>query len=82
MMENRRMITVLVPSELVYLFDADYDHLFVVARERGRIVARPAEEVYASKDCNHFVSECCQDCSSCKCYDDAFDSCRFYGGRG
>lgn len=78
-MEIRKTITVLVPRELVYLFDADCDHLFVVARERGRIVARPAEELHASTDCNHFTEECCRDCSSCKCYEDESDLCKFYG---
>lgn len=73
-MEIRKSITVLVPSELIYLF--------VVARERGRIVARPAEELYGSKDCRHLVHACCNDCSSCKCYEDGFDTCRYYGGVG
>lgn len=81
-MEIRKSITVLVPSELIYLFDVDCDHLFVVARERGRIVARPAEELCGSKDCRHLVHACCNDCSSCKCYDDGFDTCRYYGGAG
>ena len=70
-MEIRKSITVLVPSELIYLFDVDCDHLFVVARE-----------LCGSKECRHLVHGRCNDCSSCKCYDDGFDTCRYYGGAG
>jgi len=75
-MKVMKRISVLVPSELLYLFDPDYEHLFVVARERGRIVARPAEEYYASVDCTQFSNECYGDCSICTCYDEAFDDCK------
>jgi hypothetical protein len=44
-MELRKRITVLVPSELVYAFDPDHEHVFIAAREKGRIIARPMEEV-------------------------------------
>lgn len=77
-MKVKRKISVMVPSELLYLFDADCEHLFIVKRERGRIVARPAEEIYASEDCSHFTHECFGDCSSCACYEEGFDSCKLY----
>ena len=44
-MELRRRITVLVPSELVYAFDPDHEHIFIAAREKGQIIARPVEEI-------------------------------------
>jgi hypothetical protein len=81
-MKVMKRISVLVPSELLYLFDPDYEHLFVVKRERGRIVARPAEEYYASEDCTQFSNECYGDCSSCTCYDDGFDNCKLFSKMG
>ena len=81
-MKVMKRISVLVPSELLYLFDPDYEHLFVVKRVRGRIVARPAEEYYASEDCTQFSHECYGDCSSCTCYDDGFDNCKLFSKMG
>ena len=43
-MEVRKRITAIVPSELLYVFDPDHEHVFVVTREKGKIVARPMEE--------------------------------------
>lgn len=77
-MKYKKTISVLVPSELIYLFDADCEHLFIASRERGRIVARPVEEVIGGQDCDQFTTECCRDCSTCKCYNDDFDSCRVF----
>ena len=34
-MKYKKTISVLVPSELIYLFDADCEHLFIASRERG-----------------------------------------------
>lgn len=52
-MELRKRITVLVPSELVYAFDPNHEHVFVAAHERGRIVARPMEEYISLRTCAH-----------------------------
>ena len=35
----KKSITVLVPSELLYAFDPDHEHEFVLSRERGRYCA-------------------------------------------
>ena len=43
----KKSITVFVPSELLYAFDPDHEHEFVLSRERGLIVARPVVEVTA-----------------------------------
>lgn len=51
-MELRKRVTVLVPSELVYAFDPDREHVFVAAQERGRIVARPMEEYICLRKCD------------------------------
>lgn len=53
-MELRKRVTVLVPSELVYAFDPDHEHVFIAAREKGRIVARPMEEYIALKPCDNY----------------------------
>ncbi len=53
-MELRKRITVLVPSELVYAFDPDHEHVFIAAREKGRIIARPAEEYISLKPCDSY----------------------------
>ena len=38
-MEVRKRITAIVPSELLYAFDPDHEHVFVVTREKGKIVS-------------------------------------------
>lgn len=50
-MNIKKSITVVVPSELVYAFDADHTPIFVLTRERGRIVARPEVEYSSLKPC-------------------------------
>lgn len=40
-MNYKKNVTVLIPSELLYAFDADQDNVFLAARERGMIVLRP-----------------------------------------
>ena len=50
-MNIRKSITVVVPSELVYAFDADHTPIFILTRERGRIVARPEVEYSSLKPC-------------------------------
>ena len=37
-------VKMLVPSELVYAFDPTSEDLFVIAREKGRLTARPVSE--------------------------------------
>lgn len=63
-MELRKRITVLIPSELVYAFDPDHEHIFIAARERGRIVARPMEETIRTGQCRN-----------CRYYDDITETC-------
>ena len=64
---KRKKIILLVPSELLYAFDPDGEDIFVVSRERGRIIARPKAEAHFSEKCNG----CCR-------YDDQLDSCSLY----
>ena len=40
-MMTKMNVTVLVPSELLYAFDPDQEHIFIAARERGMLVLRP-----------------------------------------
>lgn len=66
----KKNITVLVPSELLYAFDPDHEHQFVLSREHGLLVARPVVEVAANlppceKSC----------CCTCPCYDSCCDCC-------
>ena len=56
-MTFRKNITVLVPSELIYTFDADLEPIFVMTRERGKIVVRPEVEYNTVKPCSNIVHD-------------------------
>lgn len=40
-MNYRKKVTVLFPSELLYVFNPDQENTYIAARERGLIVLRP-----------------------------------------
>ena len=44
-------VRMLVPSELLYAFDPTSEDLFVIARERGRLTARPVSECGFLPEC-------------------------------
>lgn len=83
-------VKMLVPSELVYAFDPASEDLFVIAREKGRLTARPVSECGFLPECNphhaHYTgnhkfgagSNRNNDvrCLACPCYDDLHDRCR------
>ena len=49
-----KQVTMLVPSELLYAFDPDAEDIFVIARERGRLVARPISEYQNLPECTRY----------------------------
>lgn len=49
-----KQVTMLVPSELLYAFDPDAANIFVIARERGRLVARPLSEYQNLPECSRY----------------------------
>lgn len=77
-------VKMLVPSELLYAFDPDSEALFVIARESGRLTARPASEAGVLPRCSYGHKKmdvpsdhhCTQKCIVCPCYDDLRDRCR------
>ncbi len=77
-------VKMLVPSELLYAFDPDSEALFVIARESGRLTARPASEAGVLPRCSYGHKKmdvsngryCAQKCIVCPCYDDLRDRCR------
>ena len=87
-------VKMLVPSELIYAFDPTSEDLFVIAREKGRLTARPISECGFLPECaphhahytaNHKVSAGSNRnydvrCIACPCYDDLQDHCRHESG--
>lgn len=84
-------VKMLVPSELIYAFDPTSEDFFVIAREKGRLTARPISECgflpeYSSHYTgNHKVGACSNRnydvrCIACPCYDDLHDRCRHEAG--
>ena len=77
-----KRVKMLVPSELLYAFDPDAEDVFVIARERGRLTARPVSEYGVLRECNekyeHSKRYGSDDraCIGCPCYDDLRDRCR------
>lgn len=83
-------VKMLVPSELLYAFDPTSEDLFVIARERGRLTARPVSECGFLPECTPFNAHCTgkhkfnatsnhnfdRRCVACPCYDDLHDRCR------
>ena len=69
-------VTVIVPDVLEHVIDPDEEYVFVLTRERGRILARPAMD-YAP-DCNRYVRKT-EACETCSFYDPQMDQC-FCGG--
>ena len=82
-------VRMLVPSELLYAFDPTSEDLFVIARERGRLTARPVSgsgflpECGSHDECfatNHkhtaTIRNVDRRCIACPCYDDLHDRCR------
>ena len=80
-MTVKRNITVLVPDELVYVLEPDCEYEFVLSREKGRIVARPAMETVP--ECHNYVSkerqyaEPVKECKGCRFYDLESDTCTY-----
>lgn len=77
-----KRVKMLVPSELLYAFDPDAEDVFVIARERGRLTARPVSEYGVLRECSekhvhgkHFGGDE-RECVGCPCYDDLRDRCR------
>lgn len=87
-------VKMLVPSELIYAFDPTSEDLFVIAREKGRLTARPLSECGFLPECtpyhahytgNHKLDASCNRnydarCIACPCYDDLHDRCRHESG--
>lgn len=82
-------VKMLVPSELLYAFDPASEDLFVIARERGRLTARPVSESGFLPECSSHNERCNNNhkftatirnvdrrCVTCPCYDDLHDRCR------
>ena len=51
-------VKMLVPSELLYAFDPTSEDLFIIARERGRLTARPVSECGFLPECG-LRNDCC-----------------------
>lgn len=66
-MRFKKNCTLIIPSELLYLFDPDITPEFIIARELGKIVARP-------------IFDAAPACRCCKCsqYDNLTDVCDIY----
>lgn len=47
-------VKMLVPSELLYAFDPDAEDVFLIAREKGRLVARPLSEYASHSECDRY----------------------------
>lgn len=47
-------VKMLIPSELLYAFDPDAEDVFLVAREKGRLVARPLSEHACRPECDRY----------------------------
>lgn len=83
-----KQVKMIVPSELLYAFDTDAEDVFIVAREHGRLVARPVSEYGTMPECD----ECCTHarpyasgvnlCADCRHYDGLCDQCRLEFGCG
>lgn len=80
-----KRVKMLVPSELLYVFDPDAEDYFVINRERGRLIARPISEQGILHECagkhfgarhSHGMANMHQMCVGCPCYDDLRDRCR------
>ena len=69
-------VKMLVPSELLYAFDPDAEDLFVIARERGRLTARPVSEYGFLPECGNSNRNFDRRCVACPCYNDLHDRCR------
>lgn len=83
-------VKMLVPSELLYAFDPTSEDLFIIARERGRLTARPVSECGFLPECGLRNDYCTSThkfnmtsnrnydrrCIACPCYDDLHDRCR------
>ena len=80
-MTVKRNITVIVPDELVYALDPDCEYVFVLSREKGRIVARPTME--AVPECHSYYPgenrsrDPLEKCMNCRFYDSETDVCSY-----
>ena len=73
----KKNVTVLIPSELLYAFDPDCEHEFLLSKDRDLIVARPVVEAEADMlPCES------QRCYTCHNYNGDFDICKVRNAQG